>query len=71
MDIDKNSLDNWIPRNEALARIAGVHPLNAELPLNVLIDEAPIIPNSLHYVRNHGAVVLNSIGKRTSYNAGW
>ncbi|KND02517.1 uncharacterized protein SPPG_02976 [Spizellomyces punctatus DAOM BR117] len=47
--------DNWVKRNERLVKRTGILPLNAETPVEVLLNEA-VTPSSLHYVRNHGAV---------------
>jgi len=53
---DRGTPDDWIPRHPALIRLTGVHPFNAEPPTELLLEQGLITPNSLHYVRNHGAV---------------
>ncbi|EEH18251.2 hypothetical protein PABG_00814 [Paracoccidioides brasiliensis Pb03] len=55
-EADQFSPDNWIPRNDALIRLTGKHPLNCEPPLSTLYDAGLITPNKLHFVRNHGPV---------------
>ena len=37
-------------------RLTGRHPFNVEPPVWRIKDHGFISPNSLHYVRNHGAV---------------
>ncbi|KAJ3202054.1 hypothetical protein HDU67_000830 [Dinochytrium kinnereticum] len=53
---DRNTPDNWIPRNRHLIRLTGRHPFNSEPPLEMLMEDGWITSTSLHYVRNHGAV---------------
>ncbi|CAM9210211.1 unnamed protein product [Discosporangium mesarthrocarpum] len=53
---DKGTPDDWIPRHPELVRLTGRHPFNVEPPVWRLTDHGFISPNSLHYVRNHGAV---------------
>ncbi|EAS29271.3 nitrate reductase [Coccidioides immitis RS] len=55
-EADQYTPDNWIPRDQALVRLTGKHPLNAEPDLTTLFDAGLITPSSLHYVRNHAAV---------------
>lgn len=53
---DRNTPDNWIPRNPELIRLTGKHPFNCEPPLPALMEEGFLTPTDLHYVRNHGPV---------------
>ncbi|KAF3014890.1 hypothetical protein E8E15_004993 [Penicillium rubens] len=53
---DQFTPDNWIPRSPHLIRLTGKHPLNGEPDLEALYGAGLITPNSLHYVRSHGAV---------------
>jgi len=55
MDEDKKTPDHWIERSPVLIRNTGIHPLNAEPPVEALLRNW-ITPNALHYVRNHGKV---------------
>ena len=55
-EADQFSPDNWIPRSDKLIRLTGKHPLNGEPQLTSIFEAGLITPNSLHYVRNHGAV---------------
>lgn len=48
--------DSWVPRSEQLVRLAGPHPLNAEVDLQDLFEAGIITPTKLHYVRSHGPV---------------
>lgn len=52
---DANTPDKWIPRHPDLIRLTGKHPFNCEPPLAKLHKKGFITPNSLHFVRNHGA----------------
>ncbi|KAF3937366.1 hypothetical protein ABW19_dt0204907 [Dactylella cylindrospora] len=54
--IDKDTPDNWVPRDPRLIRLTGVHPFNVEAPLTDLFDSGFLTPTELFYVRNHGAV---------------
>ncbi len=45
-----------MPRSEKLDRLAGPHPLNAEVDLQDLFEAGMITPTKLHYVRSHGPV---------------
>ena len=49
------SPDHWIPRSETLIALTGPHPFNAETPLHLHTNHI-ITPNTLHFVRNRGAV---------------
>nr|UXG49833.1 nitrate reductase [Saccharina japonica] len=53
---DKGTPDDWVPRHPELVRLTGRHPFNVEPPVWRIKDHGFISPNSLHYVRNHGAV---------------
>ncbi|OJD14182.1 hypothetical protein AJ78_05446 [Emergomyces pasteurianus Ep9510] len=55
-EVDQFTPDNWIPRNDALIRLTGKHPFNAEPPLSMLYEAGLITPNTVHFVRNHGSV---------------
>ncbi|EPS36319.1 hypothetical protein H072_10187 [Dactylellina haptotyla CBS 200.50] len=56
LSIDKDTPDNWVPRDPRLIRLTGVHPFNVEAPLTDLFDSGFLTPTELFYVRNHGAV---------------
>ncbi|KAJ9092657.1 hypothetical protein QFC21_006721 [Naganishia friedmannii] len=60
---DQFTPDNWIPRSNHLIRLAGKHPMNAEVDSAELYDAGFITPTKLHYVRSHGAVPRLSWGK--------
>lgn len=62
---DQFTPDNWIPRSNHLIRLAGKHPMNAEVNLTELYDAGLITPTFLHYVRSHGAVPRLSWEKHT------
>jgi len=51
---DANNPDKWVPRDERLCRLTGIHPFNCEAPLSVLRESKFLTPATLHYVRNHG-----------------
>jgi len=51
---DANNVDKWVPRDERLCRLTGIHPFNCEAPLSVLREAKYLTPATLHYVRNHG-----------------
>jgi len=51
---DANNGDKWVPRDERLNRLTGIHPFNCEAPLSVLREHKFLTPATLHYVRNHG-----------------
>merc|ERR1719230_82077 len=51
---DANNPDKWVPRDERLCRLTGIHPFNCESPLSVLREAKYLTPATLHYVRNHG-----------------
>merc|ERR1719230_1160286 len=51
---DANNPDKWVPRDERLCRLTGIHPFNCEAPLSVLREAKYLTPATLHYVRNHG-----------------
>nr|UXG49831.1 nitrate reductase [Saccharina japonica] len=53
---DKGTPDDWVPCHPELVRLTGRHPFNVEPPVWRIKDHGFISPNSLHYVRNHGAV---------------
>ena len=53
---DNGTPDDWIPRNPAIIRLTGRHPLNCEPPLTKNYNYGFYTPTSLHFVRNHGAV---------------
>jgi nitrate reductase (NAD(P)H) len=53
---DRDTPDEWIPRDGRLIRLTGEDcPFNAEPPLTVLNKSRFLTPSSLHYVCNHGA----------------
>ncbi|KAJ3150085.1 hypothetical protein HDU86_006708 [Geranomyces michiganensis] len=55
----ERSPDAWItrdPQSDALIRLTGPFPLNAEAPVAQLLSAGLITPTPLHYVRNHGPV---------------
>ena len=56
LDIDKNTPDGHVPRDDRLIRLTGVHPFNVEAPLSDLFNEGFLTSPELFYVRNHGAV---------------
>lgn len=56
LDVDKNTPDSHVPRNERLIRLTGVHPFNVEPPMSDLYNEGFLTTQDLFYVRNHGAV---------------
>lgn len=47
--------DHWIKRDSRLIRLTGSHPMNAEPPTHLLMNNL-ITPAPLHYVRSHGSV---------------
>jgi len=51
---DKENPDKWVPRNEWMNRLTGIHPFNCEAPVSLLQEKGFLTPPSLHYVRNHG-----------------
>jgi len=51
---DANNTDKWVPRDERLNRLTGIHPFNCEAPLSILREHKFLTPATLHYVRNHG-----------------
>ena len=56
LDVDKNTPDRHVPRDNRLIRLTGVHPFNVEAPLSELYNEGFLTSPELFYVRNHGAV---------------
>ncbi|KAL0480060.1 nitrate reductase [Acrasis kona] len=55
IDEERETPDSWIERDKDLIRVTGLHPLNAETPMNLLMADL-LTPNKVHYVRNHGSV---------------
>jgi nitrate reductase (NAD(P)H) len=53
---DCDTPDCWVPRNEWMNRLTGIHPFNAEAPVSLLKEHGFLTPATLHYVRNHGKV---------------
>eukprot|EP00418_Pyrodinium_bahamense_P098828 CAMPEP_0179036694 /NCGR_PEP_ID=MMETSP0796-20121207/13747_1 /TAXON_ID=73915 /ORGANISM="Pyrodinium bahamense, Strain pbaha01" /LENGTH=529 /DNA_ID=CAMNT_0020732983 /DNA_START=178 /DNA_END=1767 /DNA_ORIENTATION=- len=53
---DKGNPDEWVPRNEWMNRLTGIHPFNVEAPVSLLRQHGFLTPPSVHYVRNHGLV---------------
>ena len=51
---DKDTPDAWVPRNEWMNRLTGIHPFNVEAPVSLLREHGFLTPPTLHYVRNHG-----------------
>merc|ERR1719199_771982 len=51
---DAKNTDKWVPRDERLNRLTGIHPFNCEAPLSILREHKFLTPATLHYVRNHG-----------------
>jgi len=51
---DKDTPDAWVPRNEWMNRLTGIHPFNSEAPVSLLKEKGFLTPPTLHYVRNHG-----------------
>jgi len=51
---DKDTPDSWVPRNEWMNRLTGIHPFNSEAPVSLLKEKGFLTPPTLHYVRNHG-----------------
>ena len=51
---DKDTPDAWVPRNEWMNRLTGIHPFNVEAPVSLLRQHGFLTPPTLHYVRNHG-----------------
>jgi DMSO/TMAO reductase YedYZ molybdopterin-dependent catalytic subunit len=51
---DKDTPDSWVPRNEWMNRLTGIHPFNSEAPVSLLKEHGFLTPATLHYVRNHG-----------------
>ncbi|TKA24887.1 Nitrate reductase [NADPH] [Salinomyces thailandicus] len=66
VEIDKKTPDGWLPRDERLIRLTGVHPFNCEAPLSDLYNEGFLTSPELFYVRNHGAVP-----QYTGYDLDW
>lgn len=56
LEVDQKTPDRWIPRDERLIRLTGVHPFNVEAPLTDLFNQGFLTSPELFYVRNHGAV---------------
>ncbi|ODV70877.1 nitrate reductase [Cyberlindnera jadinii NRRL Y-1542] len=56
LDIDTNTKDSHVARDERLLRLTGSHPFNCEPPLSLNYQQGFITPSHLHFVRNHGAV---------------
>jgi nitrate reductase (NAD(P)H) len=55
-DRDAKNPDHWVPRNQNMNRLTGIHPFNSEAPLSELRRHGFITPPKLHIVRNHGKV---------------
>lgn len=53
---DVTTPDDWVKRHEAMLRLTGRHPFNAEPPMEKLQAAGWITPASLQFVRNHGSV---------------
>ncbi|UZJ56568.1 hypothetical protein CBS101457_005888 [Exobasidium rhododendri] len=53
--IDSSTPDAWIARDERMIRLTGKHPYNVEAPLTDLWKAGFLTPQSLFYVRTHGA----------------
>jgi nitrate reductase (NAD(P)H) len=51
---DKDTPDDWVPRNVWMNRLTGIHPFNVEAPVSLLRQHGFITPPTVHYVRNHG-----------------
>lgn len=54
--VDLNTPDSWVAREPLLIRLTGDHPMNAEPPADILLEQGFLTPSKLHYVRNHGRV---------------
>ncbi|KAI5792524.1 nitrate reductase [Peziza echinospora] len=55
-DVDEDTPDAHVPRDERLIPLTGAHPFNCEAPLSDLFNSGFLTPPELFYVRNHGAV---------------
>ncbi|PWN37679.1 nitrate reductase [Meira miltonrushii] len=53
--LDAGTPDAWIARDERMVRLTGKHPYNVEAPLTDLWKAGFLTPQSLFYVRSHGA----------------
>lgn len=53
--LDASTPDAWIARDERMVRLTGKHPYNVEAPLTDLWKAGFLTPQSLFYVRSHGA----------------
>ncbi|CEH13315.1 nitrate reductase [Ceraceosorus bombacis] len=62
LSIDNGTPDAWVARHERLIRLTGKHPLNVEPPLVDILKTGFLTPQSLFYVRSHGAVPYVSEG---------
>lgn len=56
--IDAGNPDAWVARDERMIRLTGKYPYNVEAPLADLWKAGFLTPQSLFYVRNHGATPL-------------
>jgi len=65
---DQNTPDDWVPRHQAMVRLTGRHPFNAEPPLCLLDQD--LTSQELHYVRNHGAVPHLTLGTHRIHISG-
>ena len=61
--VDASTPDAWIPRDERMIRLTGKHPYNVEAPLTDLWKAGFLTPQSLFYVRTHGATPLVTEGE--------
>ncbi|CAO1621635.1 unnamed protein product [Jaminaea pallidilutea] len=55
LPIDAGTPDAWVSRDERMVRLTGKHPYNCEAPLADLWNAGFLTPQSLFYVRTHGA----------------
>ncbi|EIW84615.1 nitrate reductase NiaD [Coniophora puteana RWD-64-598 SS2] len=72
LDIDKATPDAHVPRDPRMVRLTGVHPFNAEAPLDLLFrgGEGFLTPPELFFVRSHGAVpvISNDEARRWTFS---
>lgn len=54
-EVSLHDPDYWVPRSSELVRLTGIHQMNAEPPLEKLIQSINT-PTQFHFIRNHGSV---------------